>query len=393
MLKQIKQESPLKLFLYFLITMVFLVSSFKFYEIIQLKNGWQYSDWLINYQGGFTRRGLIGEILFKIHQILSFRLEYLLFFTVVILYLIFHINLFKIIKNLKIQFIDLLIILSPLSFFYPVMESKVIGRKEIIFFTCLILMVQYLKNVNYKKQKYFIILSAFISSLSHSGLFLFSSYFLILFWIINLNKPLKLILRETIFIVTSLGIIFSIIIYQSLINVNISEICRSLSLVYENCGQNYYISTLNWSLSDNLEAKKIWNTFSNFNLFYLSAFIFCFSPIVYYFFNSEFKYIRIKSLNPSLLLIIPIISTIPIYIIASDWGRYYFWTYISSLLIYFYCKNNDIIKLKRIKLNNLFQNKSIIFIIIFLYGFTWTIPHCCGNNFKFIYKKPIERIL
>ena len=117
MLKQIKQESPLKLFLYFLITMVFLVSSFKFYEIIQLKNGWQYSDWLINYQGGFTRRGLIGEILFKIHQILSFRLEYLLFFTVVILYLIFHINLFKIIKNLKIQFIDLLIILSPLSFF------------------------------------------------------------------------------------------------------------------------------------------------------------------------------------------------------------------------------------------------------------------------------------
>ena len=276
MLKQIKQESSLKLFLYFLILIVFLVSSFKFYEIIQLKNGWQYSDWLINYQGGFTRRGLIGEILFKIHQILSFRLDYLLFFTVVVLYLIFHINLFKIIKNLKIQFIDLLIVLSPLSFLYPVMESKVIGRKEIIFFTCFILMVQYLKKVDYRKQKYFIIFSALITSLSHSGLFLFSSYFLILFWIMNLNKSFKLILRETIFIITSLGIIFSIIIYQSSITVNISEICRSLSLVYENCGQNYYISTLNWSLTDNLEARKIWNTVANFNLFYLLAFIFCF---------------------------------------------------------------------------------------------------------------------
>ena len=82
MLKLIKQESSIKLFLYFLIIVTFLVSSFKFYEIIQLKNGWQYSDWLINYQGGFTRRGLIGEIIFKIHQISSMRLEYLLFFTV-----------------------------------------------------------------------------------------------------------------------------------------------------------------------------------------------------------------------------------------------------------------------------------------------------------------------
>ena len=154
-------------------------------------------------------------------------------------------------------------------------------------------MVRYLKNVDYRKQKYFIIFSALITSLSHSGLFLFSSYFLILFWIMNLNKSFKLILRETIFIITSLGIIFSIIIYQSSITVNISEICRSLALVYENCGQNYYISTLNWSLTDNLEARKIWNTVANFNLFYLLAFIFCFSPIVYYFLNSEFKYIRI----------------------------------------------------------------------------------------------------
>ena len=42
-------------------------------------------------------------------------------------------------------------------------------------------------------------------------------------------------------------------------DVNISAICSSLSLVYENCGKTYYISTLNWSLSDNLEVRNAKN--------------------------------------------------------------------------------------------------------------------------------------
>ena len=46
-------------------TLVFEV--LKFYSYFQEYSGWQYADWLINYQGGLVRRGLIGEILFKFH--------------------------------------------------------------------------------------------------------------------------------------------------------------------------------------------------------------------------------------------------------------------------------------------------------------------------------------
>ena len=55
---------------------------FKFYVIIILlfsvlflsqkflyPTDWTTSEWLINYQGGFVRRGLIGEFLFNIHNI------------------------------------------------------------------------------------------------------------------------------------------------------------------------------------------------------------------------------------------------------------------------------------------------------------------------------------
>ena len=32
------------------------------------KSSWQFSDWLINYQGGFVRRGLLGQLLLVANQ-------------------------------------------------------------------------------------------------------------------------------------------------------------------------------------------------------------------------------------------------------------------------------------------------------------------------------------
>ena len=48
---------------------------FNFYNFTKELSIGQYSDWLINYQGGFVRRGLIGEFLYQIHSILSIRLD------------------------------------------------------------------------------------------------------------------------------------------------------------------------------------------------------------------------------------------------------------------------------------------------------------------------------
>jgi len=37
--------------------------------------------------------------------------------------------------------------------------------------------------------------------------------------------------------------------------------------------------------------------------------------------------------------------------------------------------------------------KPLGLLIIFLFGFTWTVPHCCNTNLKFIYQKPISNII
>ena len=40
---------------------------------------WTTSEWLINYQGGFVRRGFAGEILYQMNNLINVPLRYLVF--------------------------------------------------------------------------------------------------------------------------------------------------------------------------------------------------------------------------------------------------------------------------------------------------------------------------
>ena len=94
-----------------IVTLIFQIS--KFYTFYLEYSDWQYADWLINYQGGFIRRGFIGEILFKTQDFLSLELDILVFNFVTLLYLVLTIVLIKSVKYLENSKIDILIFLSP----------------------------------------------------------------------------------------------------------------------------------------------------------------------------------------------------------------------------------------------------------------------------------------
>ena len=80
--------------------MIFLISlsiiSINFYEWVIERSYYEYSDWLINYQGGFTRRGFIGELLYNVHNFTNIRLDLLLYIFVMSLYVSFFYFLLKI---------------------------------------------------------------------------------------------------------------------------------------------------------------------------------------------------------------------------------------------------------------------------------------------------------
>ena len=121
-------------FLKIVLILSFVLISINFYEWTVDRSYYEYSDWLINYQGGFTRRGFFGEFVFQLHKITSIRLDFILFFFVISMYLLFFLFLHKILMNTNLNFLNTLILFSPLSFIYLASSKTLAGRKEILLF-------------------------------------------------------------------------------------------------------------------------------------------------------------------------------------------------------------------------------------------------------------------
>ena len=92
------------------------------------------SEWLINYEGGFTKRGLIGQITIYLSFLFDINLRTSIFIFQILIIAIYYLLLSNFFKNLKINKIILLSIFTPIFILYPVAEIEVLARKEIFVF-------------------------------------------------------------------------------------------------------------------------------------------------------------------------------------------------------------------------------------------------------------------
>ena len=377
-----------------IVTLVFQIS--KFYTFYLEYSDWQYADWLINYQGGFIRRGFIGELLFKTQNFLSLYLDILVLYFVIILYLILTTVLIKSVKYLENSKIDILIFLSPGFFLYPIMNSEIIGRKEIFLFAILGLFVFFEK---YIKDRYLLVVTIFIIlvlSLTHTGLLFYSPYLLFLFCIIKVYRNKKISFLEIFIIIAFLLIIFSLIYLNQGSKTQVMEICSSIkNFVKDDCINRGQFLWLYSPMSEYVDVKSRLNLETNL-LIYLSSlfFVFIFFSIKLYFAKFKSNNNFLNSINPFIIFFLLFLCTIPIYIVGIDWGRYISMSYFSTYFIYIF-----LIKGKMITFNSksfLFKrafSKNIFYIFVFVYAFTWSFPFYGADNFKFTLKKPLISVL
>ena len=67
---------------YFLITLIFSLSIYFLWSIKLINDfPWRYvfTDWIINYEGGYIRRGLLGEISINLSNFLNINIKYIFF--------------------------------------------------------------------------------------------------------------------------------------------------------------------------------------------------------------------------------------------------------------------------------------------------------------------------
>ena len=198
----------------FLILITTFSQLFKFHSFFLEYSAWQYSDWVINYQGGFVRRGFIGEILFIIHQLFSINLDLLVLFLVSSIIILISILLIKSLKYLGNSYINYLILLSPGFFLYSLMNSEIVGRKDILFIALIGSFVFLEKKLSRNLLTTYLIISIFVTSLSHSGLIFYAPYIISLYLLIFIQRGYVVSITEMLAISSSMLIIVLLIFFN-----------------------------------------------------------------------------------------------------------------------------------------------------------------------------------
>ena len=121
-----------KVTLFFLIFISIIYFYLNLNDLISAKN-YAYNELFINYQAGFIRRGLLGEIFWQLNSLFSIRplvfFSYL-FFTLYLIHFYLFIKIFKIYK--ESYFVYFLIFLSPALILFPIYEENLYFIKDII---------------------------------------------------------------------------------------------------------------------------------------------------------------------------------------------------------------------------------------------------------------------
>ncbi len=351
---------------------IYLITLFIFasYFLFQKYNNsveWTISEWLINYQGGFTRRGLIGEIIFYISKLTSSTLRETILVFQILSYFFYYYLIFKFIKKIDKNLLLIFAIFSPLFLIYPIAEVEVLARKEIFLFISFLLIANIFSNEKiYNKHYFYFSLILSILMFIWEGIFFYLPFFIFILLIKNNLILNKLFIIKLILSFLPILMAFYLVIFFRLSADNLKLMCESVNECY---GAMTY---LNRDLQSNIG--EVTSKFKYTYLFrYILIFIIGFFPLILLLIKSSFNS-KFKSKNIVLIaFFILFIPTLLFYYIAQDWGRWINISYTLSLLTYIFCLKNNLIIFKNYNYTVTFlKNKSILIFIFIIFSFGWS---------------------
>jgi len=138
---------------------------------------WAMADWLINYSGGFVRRGLTGELALGLSRLHVSPFAWVLLFQLglygVMLYAVLRMT-----RGIMWDFWLLALVYSPATLAFPVHDPSFAFRKEILFLALLsgLLLVLQGKHLRDFAISFLLTIFAAVCVLSHEGLIVFFPY-------------------------------------------------------------------------------------------------------------------------------------------------------------------------------------------------------------------------
>jgi len=358
------------------LSILFLFSVFFLYQKHDVANDSTISEWLINYEGGFTKRGLIGQLSIYLSNFFIVKLRDTIFVLQTLLVGTYFFLIYNLLKNILYNKIFIFAIFTPIFILYPIAEIEVLARKEIFIF--IYLLIYTFIPIRKKKYKFYYKFFLFpVAILIWEPIIFFILFF---FFLDLIENNIKKINKLFFFQIISY---FPSILLALYIALNpISEESHNLmkSSLMENFNENCYMSC------ELLKTKSsIYQQFQgNFDKYSIEVFvryiliiIIGFGPLFILLFNSKLKnkiFFLDKFNNllfPYLILLSPVIF---LFAMGYDWGRWVNISYVISIISFIYIYKYNLITLSEKFLNNKLLkniNKKIFIFIVIFYCFGW----------------------
>ena len=334
------------------------------------------AEWIINYEGGFTKRGLIGQISIFFSEIFNSTLRVSILVFQIFLTSLYIILVFFLLKDIKINKLILLSIFTPIFILYPVAEVEVLARKELFIFCIFIVYIQ-IDSKNFRN--IFKLFFLPVSILIWEPVIFYFLFFIAVDIIKNDFRKFNKHFFFNIFYYIPALVPALIIALYPMSGDEHQQMVNFLKQKYnEDC---YGACTL-------LESKSsIYSQFqSNFKSYsfvsflrYFLIIIIGFGPFIIllkYSFLINTKLLLFKKFNnllsPISIIYIPIIV---LFAMGVDWGRWVNISYVFgiTLYIYFYKKKFILINenVFKTKFYNFINNKKIFIFIFIIFCFSW----------------------
>lgn len=272
-------------------------------------------DWLINYQdGGFKRRGLSGSFFFLLQDLTDIPLKYLVFFTQMFFYLILLFNLARILRTKILNWGYVLLLFSPFTLLFLVNDRGGAGRKEVILLAIFSFAAYWVNKGSYHfNKKLFIMLILFVASFFHELALFFTPYFFLLESNLSFSNLIENLKKNFGYILATLIPTLAILIFGVRINEG-----QSISILHDRGIEiQGGIFDPRWSQINfsQLISDIVLKPLGYFEYSISFTYMFCF--LIYY--------LRIsKKMDLLFSIFVCFLISIPLFVVALDWGRWLF---------------------------------------------------------------------
>jgi len=291
---------------------------------------WLVGDWLINYQGGLVRRGLIGEIAFQISQLSGINIVTLIVVFQTFLYLVFLLNAYRLSSKSPFSPLSALLIFSPAFILFPVLDPIGAFRKEILLFALLSAVCIHLTTANDKVPRRiftYIGIAAVFIALSHEMLSVYFPY-IIAAIIIHDGGLSNRVKNGILAILPAIAITILVMLFGKGDNQTAIEICNSLSTnPPPDCiSPGVEPGAISFLGEDLISAHDFVVESLNPNTIFAYAITaaLAFTPLVLMYFSKFSTHIRDNlklKYGLGFCVFITIVGSIPLFLVVADYGR------------------------------------------------------------------------